>query len=157
MEALFSVGADLVWCHVWWCNMRIWILFIIFSLKFKSGEFLEFPCSDEYLADFELYGACVTRNCGRHLIQLAKQDIELVDKIADLIYSAEDAKESSTVLTLDLASNKLTLDGVPKEFQFKDKSQLEALTDTLIDTIGHNIRSKTKKLFQIEAKLWISR
>ena len=61
------------------------------------------------------------------------------------------------MLTLDLASNQLMLDGVPSEFYFKDKSQLEALTDLLIDTLGQHIRWKTKKLFQIETKLYISR
>ena len=66
-------------------------------------------------------------------------------------------RDESTVLTLDLASNQLMLDGVSSEFYFKDKSQLEALTDLLIDTIGQNIRSKTKKLFRIQAKLYISR
>ena len=74
-----------------------------------------------------------------------------------LWFSNNVIRDESTVLTLDLASNQLMLDGVSSEFYFKDKSQLEALTDLLIDTLGQHIRWKTKKLFQIETKLYISR
>ena len=135
--------------------MRTGIFFILILIK--GGDCLEFPCSDEYSADFQLYGSCITQNCGRHLIQLTNQDIELVDKIAENVYQQDKTNKNATVLTLDLASNQLMVDGVSSQFQFKDKSQLEALTDLLIDTIGQNIRSKTKKLFRIQAKLYISR
>ena len=67
--------------------MKIGIFLIL--LNIKGRDFLDFPCSDEYSADFQLYGSCITQNCGRHLIQLSHQDIELMDTIAKGVYQQQ--------------------------------------------------------------------
>ena len=57
---------------------------------------------------------------------------------------------------MDLASNKIVKDGeIIKEF--KAKNELETMTDLLLETVAYEIRLKTKKLFQLQSKLWIAR
>ena len=97
----------------------------------------------------------MTQQCGRHLVQLSTKEIQWIDKLAQAIYSEEN-EDNSTILVMDLASNKMVKDGdIIKVFEAKQ--EWETMTDLLLETVAHDIRLKTKKLFQLQSKLWIAR
>ena len=63
------------------------IILLLFCLL-KYGHFYTFPCSDEYSADYQLYGSCITQNCGRHLVQISTKELELIGQVCHQLLQA---------------------------------------------------------------------
>jgi hypothetical protein len=118
-----------------------------------------FDCSDEYFADFDLYGACIAQKCGRFSLQLEEIDVNLVETVSNYIYYQDDIRasaENTTIIVADLTSDKVTKDQVTTIIQSRNK-QYQRLTEELLETVGYKIRGFTQELFDLNAPLWISR
>ena len=87
------------------------ILLLVFVQRPIFAGYLE--CSDEYFADYQIYGPCIAQECGRFVAQLPKDYIGLIEQIADDIYYSDQAWEeieNSTVTTVDLSTRKINFD-----------------------------------------------
>lgn len=113
-----------------------------------------FDCSDEYLADFQVYGACIAQQCGRFVSQLPDEDIDLIEKVADLIH--QKSFNDSTFKAMDLASN--IIDYNHEDYAlFHPDSQYNSLVGQMVDQVGFFLRHKVKDLFNLGGNLWIAK
>ena len=133
------------------------ILLLVFVQRPIFAGYLE--CSDEYFADYQIYGPCIAQECGRFVAQLPEDYIGLIEQIADDIYYSDQAWEeieNSTVTTVDLSTRKINFDKtVTKQLQTNDKFQ--DLSEFMVDIVGHHIRKKVRHLFDLKGRLWVAR
>merc|ERR1711963_499393 len=97
-----------------------------------------------------VYGPCIAQECGRFVAQLHEEHVDLIEEIAEDIYANyEFDAESSTIVNVDLASQKITFDTeVTKQIQ--TNNQFQELIEFMVDVVGHQIRKKVRHLFDLK-------
>ena len=131
----------------------VFLLLMINFLSFVHCDYFE--CSEDYALDWELYGECIPKNCGRFRVLLDSKNFNIIDDIVKSIESQIDFKNHSVVIA-DLVSETITKDAdittnYESDFNFRN------LTQTLLETIGFQVRGIIQELFDIKSKLWIAR
>ena len=56
------------------------VVALLFFIKLTQSVYFE--CSDEFFADYELFGNCIAQNCGRFVIQLPEETLENIEELA---------------------------------------------------------------------------
>ncbi len=117
-----------------------------------------FECSDEFGTDTELYGGCVTTNCGRFQTFLTENEVDKIQEIAEIIrrnYRRIYEGHSSTVFA-ELTSRKMTFGN--NTLKMDPDRDVDQLLSELIDGVATDLRRIIKKKFGLGRNpLWLSR
>lgn len=127
---------------------------LFYCCNLAKSEYFE--CSDEFSADFQLYGSCVTQKCGRFLVKTQEKDLEIIETIANFIFASEIQGKNATVAVADLASNQITLDKRTLNMRISGR-KYQLLIEQFVDQIADKIRTTVQDIFHINAKLWIAK
>ena len=73
----------------------VFLLLMINFLSFVHCDYFE--CSEDYALDWELYGECIPKNCGRFRVLLDSKNFNIIDDIVKSIEAQVQGLQHLTV------------------------------------------------------------